>query len=101
MKDTRQFYISTDASGIITPHWVDGEKEVLCSVEILAKMIENHNANVMGALNLDPALITEIKAGSRYAITIGNYLPVEHVKAMMHHFAEKTGAELIVLMGIK
>ena len=51
-----EFYASTNPDGTIEPHWVEGQREIPCSVEVIKQMIENANRGILMELDTTDAI---------------------------------------------
>ena len=51
-----EFYATTNPDGTIEPHWVEGQREILCSAELIKQMIDNANRGILMELETHEAI---------------------------------------------
>ena len=51
-----EFYATTNPDGTIEPHWVEGQREILCSAGLIKQMIDNANRGILMELETHDAI---------------------------------------------
>ena len=51
-----EFYATTNPDGTIEPHWVEGQREILCSAGLIKQMIDNANRGILMELETHEAI---------------------------------------------
>ena len=60
-----EFYATTNPDGTIEPHWVEGQREILCSAELIKQMIDNANRGILMELETHDAIRAHVEKLAR------------------------------------
>ena len=80
-----EFYATTNPDGTIEPHWVEGQREILCSAGLIKQMIDNANRGILmelethDAIRADREKLIGLLEGEPFLVNLSRF--IAHLKS--------------------